>query len=128
MTYVPKIESVRTGECTQTIRPGNKYNVGDEILIHGWAGRPYHSKWNWRMRVTVTEVYNISIHVRGIHDHEDQFIAWDSGLMDRLAERDNVIPPTGVHLYRVLSGCKGVDQVGGPYQVIRWEVQDGNQV
>jgi hypothetical protein len=58
-----KIPSVLDGSCTQTIRPyGNKpVKVGDEILFHGWSGRPYRSPWSWRKRITVTAVTNIII-------------------------------------------------------------------
>jgi len=122
MTYVPKLDAVRDGLCKQTIRPGEKYSVDDHIMIHGWSGKPYRSKWSWRINVVVTEIYNVEIRDSGMHDHEDVFVAWDSGRMDRLAERDHIMPATGKHLYRVLCGVAGKESVGGYYQVIRWEV------
>ena len=56
LTYPPKIEPVKDGRCTQTIRKGRKVAEGDEILFHGWAGLPRRSKWSWDKRVTVTHV------------------------------------------------------------------------
>ena len=35
ITYPPKIEPVKDGRCTQTIRKGSKVSVSDEILFHG---------------------------------------------------------------------------------------------
>ena len=61
LTYKPKIEAVKDGRCTQTIRQGHNISVGDEILFHGWEGRSYRSKWSGRLRVTVTKVLNCQI-------------------------------------------------------------------
>lgn len=66
ITHKPKIEPVKDGKCVQTIRKGRRFSVGDSILIHGWEGRPYHSKWNWRLRVEVTMAAPIVIHEEGI--------------------------------------------------------------
>ena len=45
LTYEPKIEPVKRGDCTQTIRPGRKFAVGDLVRFYVWKGRPYWSKW-----------------------------------------------------------------------------------
>ena len=66
ITYQPKIEPVKDGRCTQTIRKGRRVAEGDEILFHGWSGRPYRSKWDWRKRVTVCQAIDIEISNRGI--------------------------------------------------------------
>jgi hypothetical protein len=48
-TYKDKIPDVKAGRCCQTIRPKGKRPVaeGDQILFHGWAGRPYRTPWDW---------------------------------------------------------------------------------
>ena len=50
LTYQPKIKPVKRGECTQTIRIGRKFSVGDLIRFYVWDGKPYRSK-----RHTITE-------------------------------------------------------------------------
>lgn len=51
LTYEPKIPDVRSGKCTQTIRPisyTKPKQVNDLIMFHGWSGKPYRSKWSFR--------------------------------------------------------------------------------
>jgi len=58
MTYGPKIEAVKRGEVARTIRrynPKKPKKVGDRLLIHTWAGKPYRSKWGWRMTTEVID-------------------------------------------------------------------------
>ena len=122
ITYPPKIEPVKDGRCTQTIRAarkGRKVSAGDEILFHGWAGRPYRSKWDWRKRVKVYEVIDIEISAEGMLI-EGTLHAWTSWYPGRLAEYDFIDPPTGEALRDVLFGLNGAP--GGPeeYQIIRW--------
>ena len=119
LTYLPKIEPVRDGRCTQTIRVGDMVSEGDEILFHGWTGRPYRSKWSWRKRVRVYEVIDIEISSNGmliggiLH-------AWTSWYPRRLAEYDFINPPTGEELRDVLFGLNGAPDEPEKYQVIRW--------
>jgi len=47
-----KIQAVKDGDCRQTIRPfkpDNPKEEGDLVHLHGWAGKPYRSKWEPRM-------------------------------------------------------------------------------
>lgn len=47
-----KIQAVKDGDCYQTIRPlkpDNPKELGDYVHFHGWAGKPYESKWEPRM-------------------------------------------------------------------------------
>lgn len=63
LTYVPKIQDVRDGVCTQTIRPlGTRPKVvGDLVMFHGWTNGRY-SKWSWRTPYwTITTVFEIKI-------------------------------------------------------------------
>lgn len=64
LTYKPKIADVRDGICTQTIRPCSQRpkRKNDLIMFHGWGGRPYRSKWNWRTPYwKITDVIPIQI-------------------------------------------------------------------
>lgn len=119
ITYPPKIESVKDGRCTQTIRKGRKVSAGDEILFHGWSGRPYRSKWDWRKRVKVYEVIDIEISSEGMFI-EDILHAWTSWYPIRLAEYDFIDPPTGKELRNVLFGLNAVPTESEEYQIIRW--------
>lgn len=123
MTYAPKIDAVRDGTCAQTIRRGDRFCVGDEALFHGGMGKPYWTPWSWCMCIRITEVYNITVGGYGFHDHKDVFRSWDSGYADYLAERDGIMPSTGVALRDVLREIYG-DEFDGDYQVIRWEVMN----
>ena len=121
LTYEPKIKPVREGKCIQTIRKGRRFSVGDSILIHGWEGRPYRSKWSWRMRVEVQHIRNISIDERGIHRASHAVpIRWGSETLKEIAEMDFIEPATGEELKTVLFGLNGVPTEPEPYQIIRW--------
>jgi len=132
MTYEPKIEPVQSGECTQSIRVGQRFEIDDSIQIHGWSDpkKPYRSKWNGQMRVTVTEVIPIMIDsFLGIGTQRPginltDWNAWDSAFVDDLAKRDFIDPPTGPALRDVL--FKLNDEPDGPamYQVVRWEIDE----
>lgn len=121
ITYKPKIEPVRSGECRQTIRKGRRFSVGDSILIHGWVDRPYRSKWSWRIRVEVHKIQNISIDERGIHRASPAVpIRWGSQTLKEIAEKDYIEPATGEELKNVLFGLNGVPTEPEPYQIVRW--------
>jgi len=121
MTYQPKIEPVLSGDCLQTIRKGRKFSVGDEILLHGWSGRPYRSPWSWRKRVTVIETIRILISKTGIAFPQKVIkLMWSDGACDRLAAVDFIDPPTGEALWDVLFGLNGAPDEPQEYQIIRW--------
>ena len=127
LTYLPKIEPVKDGRCTQTIRKGRKVSVGDEILFHGWSGRPYRSKWDWRKRVTVTEATMIYIDdmlgIATLYTEKSNLYnwhAWDSPYVEQLAKYDFIDPPTGEALQDVLFGLNGAPNSPEEYQIIRW--------
>ena len=121
LTYPPKIEPVKDGRCNQTIRKGHKVLEGDEILFHGWSGRPYRSKWDWRKRVVVTDVYNITIDSEMISFVDDDFsYLWNSSMAYTMAREDFIDPPTGEALRDVLFDLNGVTDMPEEYQIIRW--------
>ena len=129
ITYAPKIEPVQSGACTQTIRKGERFEVGDSVLIHGWRGVAYRSKWNNRMRVDITEVIPIMIDDClgiGTQDASNPLLidwhVWDSEYVDKLAAFDYIDPPTGVELKKVLFTLNEAPVMPERYQIIRWEI------
>jgi len=127
LTYAPKIEPVRSGRCNQTIRKGRRFAVGDEILLHDWIGKPYRTKWGWRMRVKVTQVINILVSgdsVVFIDQPVRYKCAWNDEPVNDLAREDYIDPPTGEALRGVLFGLNGAPDGVGEYQVIRWSIME----
>ena len=121
MTYKPKIIPFLDENCTQTIRAGRKVSVGDEILFHGWEGRPYWSKWSWRKSVVVTEIHDIEIKPDGIiFSGEKGMYGWDLSMAYTIAREDFIDPPTGEALRDVLFGLNGAPKEPAEYQIIRW--------
>lgn len=110
LTYAPKIPKVLDGRCTQTIRAGRKFKVGDMVSFHGWEGRPYRSKWSFRTPYfEIHTVWDILVWRTGIlfpemKSHVDysseHFTAWP--FLDWLAVLDGIEPATGEELGRVL--------------------------
>jgi len=88
-----KIERVRAGTCTQTIRPigSRPKERGDELLLHGWEGRPYFTKWSWRIPgVVVSGVEKIAIDTfNGIYFYNTgRWETWNNLEVVNLALRD----------------------------------------
>jgi len=122
LTYKPKIRGIKNGTIKQTIRLGSKFKVGDCVMFHGWGGKPYRSKWSFRIPYTViTEIldcciYNWGIVIIGKGDYK-----WSE--LDWLAEMDGIEPPTGEELKRVLFELNDIvqdDYHGTHAQIIRW--------
>jgi hypothetical protein len=126
LTYPPKIQAVREGRCNQTIRAGWSKQVGDQVAFHGWAGTPRHSLWSWRAGYwPLVEVIDLLIIPSGIiyqdPRHGPIWYAWIHPLLEELAQRDFVDPPTGKELRRILLGMHKVDKLNGsPFQILRW--------
>ena len=103
-TYEPKIKAVRAGLCSQTLRVGRSIAIGDEILFHGWSGKPYRSSWDWRLRVRVVEVVPISFSWDAFI-FEGEKLSWDNPVVNVIAERDYIKDcglPLGVCLRNVI--------------------------
>jgi|GEM_PF-1136370 hypothetical protein len=134
LTYPPKIEPVKRGECTQTIRfctiskskkhPGKiiRKQVGDRVRFYRWTGRPY---WSHPEYITdymiLTPVVNVEVFLDGIRGCCDEnIVPW--GELDFLATRDFIDPPTGAALRDVLIGKNGkIPAEGAPAQILRWK-------
>lgn len=127
LTYAPKIQPVIDGICRQTIRAVKtkdlKKSVGDSIRFYTWSGKPYRSE-----RTTITpyhliiEVKDCRISERGIDDlyFKGELGLWDWNELDRLAELDGIVPPTGEALRDILIEKNGVGSDWVSAQVIRW--------
>jgi len=140
MTYPPKIEAVKSGECRQTTRIYNEKNpfkVDDFILIHGWEGRPYHSRWDWRRpKEPITQVIDlialehtatfcqnpITGKYIGTGSLKTLSLPWHDDVMDELARLDGIVPATGLEYKSVLEGFHGqfAKYIPIRFQVTRW--------
>lgn len=137
MTYEPKIAGVRAGTIRQTIRrlnPANPFKLGDKLLIHGWAGKPYRSPWNWRLEAEVKELDRLIVdsYCWVLTDHWDlthegyctALNPWEyeHDVIDRIAKADGIEPPTGLGLKAVLESMHGpFTNEELEFQIIRWE-------
>jgi len=118
LTYAPKIAGVLDGTIRQTIRVGRKFGPGDLVSFHGWSGRPYHSKWSFRVPYVVLKAaIPITIYPGGI-EAPGEVRRWD--LLDGIARLDGIEPPTGEALCRVLSGMHKIPADGIEAQILRW--------
>ena len=136
LTYPPKIEPVRTGKCTQSIRfctisKSKKHHgeiirkqVGDQVRFYRWTGRPYWSKPEYITGyMELVNVENCRIRDEGIDDlrFQGEFGLWEWDELDRLAELDFIDPPTGEALRDVLISKNGrIPADGAPAQILRW--------
>lgn len=139
MSCPEKKDAVFSGEIRQTIRhvPNYeqtkelKYQVGDNLLIFEWTGKPRHSKWGRRLDTKVRTAFPLLVKESGVRpfsaDPENvimtlEVLPWENGYTYYLAILDGLNPPTGVHLKEVLVGLHpGLDfKKGEIFQVIRW--------
>ena len=119
LTYLPKIQPVIEGKCTQTLRTGRRVTIGDLVLFHGWSGKPYYSSWSfktpyWRVR----EAWPIKIFPEGLQVTPGPVVKWDC--LDNLAAEDGIDPPTGEALRDVLLSMHRIPENGLEAQIIRW--------
>jgi hypothetical protein len=129
LTYPPKIPAVLKGECTQSIREGQRFSIGDLIMFHGWEGKPYRSKWSFRtpywpiwynQGILVTEKgWFVSLNHKG--NLCSPVIPWENYRSDMLAAMDGIVPATGKELYRVLSSMHKIPVEGLRMQIVRWD-------
>lgn len=116
-TYEPKIPAVRALKCRQTIRPKGRRPVGieDEILFHGWEGRPYRSKWSWRLKIKVDHVRMIRMWPEGVQFMPDLKIEpWEK--LEWLAFLDGI--PSWKEMEE---GFKKMHKLTGQeFQIISW--------
>jgi len=144
MTYKPKIEAVFNGECGQTIRKYNPFNIkqpGDKLIVHTWEGKPYRSKWGKRLETEIAEVKSRRLYWQWKKDEEKPgHYMWDfSGCvwhrLDEddlriLAERDHIAKNEGqktpvgwTNLMLVLAQLNGGSLANSEWDVIRWVTQ-----
>lgn len=134
LTYEPKIEPVKRGECTQTIRTGRKFSVGDLIRFYRWTGKPYRSKretitgymsLGWIKAITILPDGIVACFFSEELNLEDGVYArctlWTWDELDEIAKADGIVPPTGEALRDVLIRKNGpIPSKGIEAQIIRW--------
>lgn len=121
LTYAPKIAAVQDGTCTQSIRIDTPLTVGDFVAFHGWEGRPYHSAWSFRtpyFLITLAKPINVHADYAYLPEEKKKLLA-DDPLLDRLAAKDGIDPPTGKELLQVLHAMHGPGILRG--KVLRWK-------
>lgn len=121
LTYLPKIAAVQEGKCTQSIRIDTNLTIGDFIAFHGWEGRPYHSPWSFRTpyyRIRLAKPINVHADYVYLPEEKKKLLV-DNPLLDMLAAKDYIDPPTGEELLRVLHAMHGPGILRG--KVLRWE-------
>jgi len=143
-TYLPKIEAVKEGKITQTIRPEKGISEGDSILFHGYRCKcgaedwePLDDfymklrckacgkrmgyatrKWSWRKRVTVIEVVKATAYNWGLEFQDGSKKLWRE--LDDLAKKDGIDPPKGEMLAEVLKSVYDLYR-GKKIEIIRWK-------
>ena len=119
MTLGDKIDAVFDGECGQTIRlirNDAPWYVGDKIIAHTWAGKPYRSPWARRLDTHVKELRYLYLE-KGVGWFEsagpytrqpigDMLTEQD---LDELARLDFIRPPTASALIHTLMGLNGLN-------------------
>lgn len=132
MTCKDKLERVFSGEIRQTIRRGERYQVGDTLTIFEWTGTPYRSKWGRRIDEKVKVAFPILINDLGVGVFNEgvvknglvngTVVSWPSDLLDGLAMQDGVKPAKGTRLKKVLTQMHpDLDMKNGEiFQVVRW--------
>jgi len=130
--YQPKIPGIISGDIRCEIRVGRKdrYHVGDLVQFHGWEGRPYWSPWSWRTKfhklIGVEEIWilpkKVKIWQEAVPEDgtPEQWIGISWEHLDRLAERDGIVPATGLELRKVLTVTSGLDPRGDCGQILEW--------
>ncbi len=127
MAYKPKIEKVRYGLITQTIRPNRAVQSGDYVLLFAWSGVPFRSKWAWQRKEIVTEVVPIKFY---IGQDEIRVLDIATGFNsdgNRIARLDGINPPTGKELVNVLYNLYGREIWDMEFVAIRWDRGDVNE-
>ena len=135
MTYQPKIEGVKDGTIRQTTRifnPDNPKEVGDKLLPHGWAGRPYRSTWDWRRSFKVVQIIDMMAFSKMVGFLQDPVTGqafadvynypWFASEVNHVAKLDGILPATGLEFKSVLEAYHGRFHDFKPvhFQVVRW--------
>lgn len=133
LTYGPKIQAVKSGRCNQTIRPltSRQVTVGDRLLLHTWADKPYRSKWDWQKKFMVIAVYKIRLAIGkqfwirdGVHHPMEKFeleqIFLDDHFFGKSPIKDE--PFDIERLKQELCSMSGLWLENAPYyQIIVWD-------
>ena len=124
LTYQPKIPGVMDSSITQTIRIDTGLAIGDFIAFHGWEGRPYRSPWSFRtpyFRIVLAKPINVHADYVYLPEEKMKLLIGDP-LLDKIAAKDGIDPPTGKELVRGLHAMHGPGTLH--CKVIRWEINE----
>lgn len=123
LTYVPKIEAVKAGTIRQTIRLQRSLNVkrqGDGLILHTWAGKPYRSQWDWRIKTTIKEVTTLLYQDGKWWDFQTYQLLDDADLR-AIAARDGIEEPTRENLEATLKKLNGLESLEFTiWDVVSW--------
>ena len=126
LTYAPKIEAVKAGTCKQTIRLKRSVEkkIGDKIILHTWAGKPYRSKWDWRLETRIIAVTRLRVFCGVWEEYigiDDQWQPIDEGCMCSLGANDGIEPSTLRNIELTLAKLNGLWSLEyTQWEVIRW--------
>ena len=129
LTYAPKIPLVKSGECTQTIRlhnPDRPKKVGDKLILHTWEGKPYRSKWDWRLETEISELilldWGQTINEAKLSFTQGKnWVPTDELGLKNIAISDGIEHPHWMNLMEVLQKLNNKGSIRGTiWDVIRW--------
>ena len=123
LTYAPKIPLVKSGECTQTIRlhnPDRPKKVGDKLILHTWAGKPYRTKWDWRLETEISDLRLLKFPDVSKFSDTEFVRLWS--YLGNLARLDGINPPDAETLMRTLGTLNNLNGLleGTIWDIIRW--------
>jgi len=129
LTYAPKIPLVKSGECTQTIRlhnPDKPKKVGDKLILHTWEGKPYRSRWGWRLETQISELILLDwgqsiADARLSFTQGKSWVPTDEIGLKNIAIWDGIKNPHWMPLMETLQNLNDMDSVRGiVWDIIRW--------
>ena len=140
LTYAPKIPLVKSGECCQTIRlhnPDKPKKVGDKLILHTWAGKPYRSKWDWRLETEISELIVLFSQWQwfGPSENRHHMTVWKTFVptwnvpsrvlkteeVEELVRRDGIQPVEYEQLEKTLEELNGIGSTDQEFwDIIRW--------
>ena len=126
LTYAPKIPLVKSGECTQTIRlhnPEKPKKIGDKLILHTWAGKPYRSRWDWRLETEITQMHKMEFRYKANGGFRPLLDGEEMNYITacEIAELDGMVSASGFEMVDILVELNGFETIGGTvWDIIRW--------
>jgi len=99
--------------------------VGDKLILHTWAGRPYRSKWDWRLDTKIIELEELKFETNPDWRFNSSFhkrlyeLAILDGIRERKTDRNTFYEAFLVADF--LKWLNNLDHITGTtWDVIRW--------